>query len=304
MRVYPRTGGGNHRPRYPPNIHNGLSPHGRGKHGRPAPPASPHPVYPRTGGGNGGIGLLYLALNGLSPHGRGKQRQPPIIQLILRSIPARAGETVPGGFGQLEHGVYPRTGGGNGVSGQRGTHVEGLSPHGRGKREIFPFPCRSLGSIPARAGETKASTALDLRFEVYPRTGGGNRGRCQTPATGCGLSPHGRGKLRRLGGEPVKAGSIPARAGETRLELPAGAAEKVYPRTGGGNPEQELVFQSQYGLSPHGRGKLLDGQPPHADLWSIPARAGETGPPTTLRLRYQVYPRTGGGNPCPFDNVP
>ena len=51
-----------------------------------------------------------------------------------------------------------------------------------------------------------------------------------------GLSPHGRGKPEYEACGVPKAGSIPARAGETLRENANRYPKEVYPRTGGGNP--------------------------------------------------------------------
>ena len=78
------------------------------------------------------------------------------VPVRLRSIPARAGETVPpsGYRGNAE--VYPRTGGGNWSSGNNTPALTGLSPHGRGKLLERAEQVLINRSIPARAGETVA----------------------------------------------------------------------------------------------------------------------------------------------------
>ena len=50
------------------------------------------------------------------------------------------------------------------------------------------------------------------------------------------------------------------------------------------------------GLSPHGRGKQIQGGLVLVGQGSIPARAGETPPSGAHTSSVQVYPRTGGGN--------
>ena len=151
--VYPRTGGGNP-PRAPRRARSpGLSPHGRGKLGRPQsglmwPGSIParagetanqgfvdqtRGVYPRTGGGNSDLPNPRTVPPGLSPHGRGKRVLEWFDRGHTGSIPARAGET-----GNLTRGlsprrVYPRTGGGNRFGRPHLRQFPGLSPHGRGK---------------------------------------------------------------------------------------------------------------------------------------------------------------------------
>ena len=175
--VYPRVGGGNHNT--PPlHIHlRGLSPRGRGKLFDPLinkdylrsipawagetlpwyalPP--PIPVYPRVGGGNSSPFLTAAFIAGLSPRGRGK---PPSILTVphrRRSIPAWAGETTPLTAAVYPHRVYPRVGGGNRRLVGLRSGSQGLSPRGRGKHTAKGGFMLILRSIPAWAGETRAS---------------------------------------------------------------------------------------------------------------------------------------------------
>ena len=70
----------------------------------------------------------------------------------------------------------------------------GLSPRGRGKQvNTLPAVAR-LRSIPAWAGETEGVKAGVDKFQVYPRVGGGNIRKPDTPLATMGLSPRGRGK--------------------------------------------------------------------------------------------------------------
>ncbi len=132
FRVYPRVGGGTGRSTnltFPPR---GLSPRGRGNlrfaamvaisersipawAGEPAAsPAAAIPmwVYPRVGGGTHRTRIARGSSAGLSPRGRGNRS----IRIKARgrkgSIPAWAGEPLPGGPRHQLGQVYPRVGGG------------------------------------------------------------------------------------------------------------------------------------------------------------------------------------------------
>ena len=194
---------------------------------------------------------------------------------MSRSIPARAGETITAQGAHSAEEVYPRPGGGNcvlqfgdrrlqglsphGRGKRRGrgqaTGNLGLSPHGRGKRQSDYYALKPDRSIPARAGETVSGWGPTPAPRVYPRTGGGNILHSPGAAFFDGLSPHGRGKRIGLVAEGIVVGSIPARAGET-----PGRRQRL------------------------GRGG------------SIPARAGETSFGMEKAGMVEVYPRTGGGN--------
>ena len=212
-------------------------------------------VYPRVGGGNASTDRLTPEACGLSPRGRGKpvgsrEMRPPV-----GSIPAWAGETRLALAGFAYGRVYPRVGGGNPTPPHTTANTGGLSPRGRGK----PYGCRAIGvqigSIPAWAGETGTHVRSQRNPEVYPRVGGGNCSITMLSRWALGLSPRGRGKL----GVPIayskRRGSIPAWAGETRLQRSISTRWRVYPRVGGGNPNAGMVAECARGLSPRGRGK-------------------------------------------------
>ena len=181
--------------------------------------------------------------------------------------------------------------------------MEGLSPHGRGKRVDKGQGQVNRRSIPARAGETAPQFNDGFLLGVYPRTGGGNVDRHRQHRIVKGLSPHGRGKPARVPVAAPVAGSIPARAGETRSLPLIPGLPWVYPRTGGGNSARIYRSKIGDGLSPHGRGKLEQLQAVFLRPGSIPARAGETHRCSTPSPLPPVYPRTGGGNfptSCPL----
>ena len=172
--------------------------------------------------------------------------------------------------------VYPRVGGGNLSFARPLPGGGGLSPRGRGKRQIGAGVGDIGRSIPAWAEETiKAS---------------GQRSAAR------GLSPRGRGKLPWPISPQGARRSIPAWAGETPPAAGGQFGKGVYPRVGGGNVPMEEHSRYRQGLSPRGRGKLRSdcGRPGFAG--SIPAWAGETGDPNGLACAAGVYPRVGGGN--------
>ena len=115
-----------------------------------------------------------------------------------------------------------------------------------------------------------------------------------------GLSPF----RRRNPGDQLDrrqhVGSIPAWAGEPLPVCPVWASQEVYPRVGGGTM---AIFESiphSQGLSPRGRGNLLQNTPAHIRFRSIPAWAGEPRAFKRPLLARAVYPRVGGepSQPC------
>ena len=138
---------------------------------------------------------------------------------------------------------------------------------------------------------------VNLQLQVYPRVGGGNAIWTHWRDDLRGLSPRGRGKLRKYHCIPFHCGSIPAWAGETaRTPHPCGRGA-VYPRVGGGNDICPFHMWRALGLSPRGRGKLFQLAKANVAVRSIPAWAGETPPVSRRTALGAVYPRVGGGNP-------
>ena len=89
--------------------------------------------------------------------------------------------------------------------------------------------------------------------------------------------------------------SIPAWAGEPSFRSALCRATPVYPRVGGGTNIGRVGLAGNHGLSPRGRGNLVERSRIAAEARSIPAWAGE--PPSRMSspAAVSVYPRVGGG---------
>ena len=156
LRVYPRVGGGTSQPNLSRSRGQGLSPRGRGNlpeadkvgdfiRSIPAwagePPllsrvCSPGQVYPRVGGGTFVPVIVIPAPEGLSPRGRGNRVVPSFESEDFRSIPAWAGEPPFSARLKERSAVYPRVGGGTMPPHSLKPFTRGLSPRGRGNRQV------------------------------------------------------------------------------------------------------------------------------------------------------------------------
>ena len=113
----------------------------------------PSGVYPRVCGGTNPPGFGIRTGRGLSPRVRGNPLLMAASIIVLRSIPACAGEPGVNGEGRRRRRVYPRVCGGTiGLTG---------------------FINDPNGSIPACAGEPLANPGTNIDLEVYPRVCGG-----------------------------------------------------------------------------------------------------------------------------------
>ena len=294
-RVYPRVGGETHHRRHRLLMRQGLSPRGRGNHccggspgrsvgsipawaGKPTiAPLRRHAimVYPRVGGET----LAGLPADpegeGLSPRGRGNLPSPPARPDQPRSIPAWAGKPRDRDRGWERLEVYPRVGGETGRRRRAGGPEKGLSPRGRGNRDLRLAELRSEGSIPAWAGKPGSGSGSGSGSGVYPRVGGETLRSATDRLRRQGLSPRGRGNpllLSALGG--VRR-SIPAWAGKPRPPLRDGLRHRVYPRVGGETPAAATAARRTAGLSPRGRGNHMQPYAVCRYIRSIPAWAGK-----------------------------
>ena len=196
-------------------------------------------------------------------------------------------------------GAYPRMGGGYIDGEQLDLEGGGLSPHGRGIR--CRGECRgdrrggARGPIPAWAGDTRQTPAIQRCLRAYPRMGGGYEdgfGQRHPPR---GLSPHGRGILRVFAIAPGAVGPIPAWAGDTRARAAAHPRSWAYPRMGGGYDARRAEDVVVEGLSPHGRGIRDRHERARSARGPIPAWAGDTVGTGSGGSDSGAYPRMGGG---------
>jgi len=234
-------------------------------------------VYPRV---CGGAVLAFSSSElpmGLSPRVRGSLRRPMTPQAISGSIPACAGE--PASIRQASRPleVYPRVCGGARAGDARRAAQGGLSPRVRGSRGQGDGAGDRCGSIPACAGEPIERGPRQVLHRVYPRVCGGAIPTTPNYSPYSGLSPRVRGSLRLLSDAGRAGGSIPACAGEPKIELSRFRKGKVYPRVCGGAPGRKKAEVVAMGLSPRVRGSRLPPRPCPSSRRSIPACAGEPG---------------------------
>ena len=151
-------------------------------------------VHPRVcGGAIGNVSVVWTP-SGPSPRVRGS---PSILAVCLdfsRSIPACAGEPIPGPSRPAPRRVHPR------VCGGAVSHPDGIrrglgpSPRVRGSRSPAS-PRRSRArSIPACAGEPRRTSRLPRGRRVHPRVCGGACGSMSNPVIVEGPSPRVRGE--------------------------------------------------------------------------------------------------------------
>ena len=113
--------------------------------------------------------------------------------VLLRSIPACAGEPAWENKRQYKFEVYPRVCGGTLWFSTYQASISGLSPRVRGNHGHSTHRGRPSGSIPACAGEPAQCHKPACEYRVYPRVCGGTTRARAFCDGGRGLSPRVRG---------------------------------------------------------------------------------------------------------------
>ena len=295
--VYPRLCGGTYWPAGVIMLVGGLSPLVRGNRRlagfaavllgsipacagepRPGPPvAPPSGVYPRLCGGTRLAETGTLGYGGLSPLVRGNRPGCASSNSRQGSIPACAGEPLKDLSAAAAVRVYPRLCGGTHWAPLSHLSWRGLSPLVRGNPDRLGGHLTAVRSIPACAGEPTPCSYANTRQGVYPRLCGGTNDLDAELDFPNGLSPLVRGNQRSGRRTGLSKRSIPACAGEPRLQICGAGRVGVYPRLCGGTDRYYDDGTQGEGLSPLVRGNRHWRRCPPFPPRSIPACAGEPG---------------------------
>ena len=154
---------------------------------------------------------------------------------------------------------------------------------------------RTLGSIPACAGEPFRRPGSSIHDKVYPRVCGGTKGATRGRLRCYGLSPRVRGNHSSRVRSSMMCRSIPACAGEPTGRRTSSRPARVYPRVCGGTVPRLATIRPTYGLSPRVRGNQGALTAHDYQRRSIPACAGEPAPAIVQDEAVVVYPRVCGG---------
>ena len=149
-------------------------------------------------------------------------------------IPAHAGEPLHGTLQLTTAWAYPRSRGGTRPGPTGCIPLPGLSPLTRGNLTQRIAREKSIGPIPAHAGEPGSHNFNQSMARAYPRSRGGTSSCSCVGTVGGGLSPLTRGNRVCQADACAGDGPIPAHAGEpcsSWLLLPQVGA---YPRSRGG----------------------------------------------------------------------
>ena len=150
------------------------------------------------------------------------------------------------------------------------------------------------GLIPARAGNTLFPIPHCPAFGAHPRSRGEHKFFTEAPLFLLGSSPLARGTHGRTRILAHRMGLIPARAGNTLPSLATSECYWAHPRSRGEHRPLRRALRTLPGSSPLARGTrgVVCEKVRGAGL--IPARAGNTNPPTALTMISGAHPRSRG----------
>ena len=190
-------------------------------------------------------------------------------------IPAYAGSTLPGSTRRAARSDHPRI---------RGEHERrqpareagaGSSPHTRGARPGVSLCLLAFGIIPAYAGSTGSSEALNSHFTDHPRIRGEHSPSLNPAHKSRGSSPHTRGALPDLAHLRPEPRIIPAYAGSTPPTGSTWTPTRDHPRIRGEHPRGDRRRPGRRRIIPAYAGSTA--RPPSgiSSSWDHPRIRGE-----------------------------
>jgi len=257
------------------------------------------PGHPRVGGEQTMTRPFRHGSSGSSPRGRGTGDFQSSCGHRVRVIPAWAGNSRYGDGVRPSWAGHPRVGGEQDTAEGLTPGVNGSSPRGRGTAAHPDAPQTRSRVIPAWAGNRR-STGTRLKGRAgHPRVGGEQSDDAALDPRRDGSSPRGRGTAGEAACHRCRDRVIPAWAGNS-----AGRCAKVqcaagHPRVGG---EQMTWLQkptTEGGSSPRGRGTAETAAKCIGRVRVIPAWAGNSVWPGSVRAVAAGHPRVGGEQSAP-----
>ena len=151
------------------------------------------PDHPRAGGEREPENITAADIDGSSPRGRGTPVVAGLIGILLRIIPARAGNALGASVSRQGPADHPRAGGERASAVQATGLSFGSSPRGRGTRLGNVAKQAPDRIIPARAGNAIGFRTSLSPITDHPRAGGERTGTIEILGRLAGSSPRGRG---------------------------------------------------------------------------------------------------------------
>ena len=221
-------------------------------------------------------------------------------RVLVRFIPARAGNALCGRAATELAAVHPRACGERARDHYKSTISTGSSPRVRGTRRRQPRHHQRLRFIPARAGNASLTNQCTCHKSVHPRACGERNFPRTILNYNAGSSPRVRGTRFRSGVARRWGRFIPARAGNALVSSLMASLSAVHPRACGERARQQSHGRPSAGSSPRVRGTLSARIGKGRETGSSPRVRGTRNPVALFLPRMRFIPaRAGNALPWP-----
>ncbi len=200
---------------------------------RPLAPAGVSWDHPRASGEHDALLRITQQRLGPSPRERGALLGAAEERVLARTIPARAGSTMTTPRRSARPRDHPRASGEHAQRTITGMMLPGPSPRERGAPLDPGCAWLWAGTIPARAGSTRARFDLQVHRTDHPRASGEHGSEAGAGGVLPGPSPRERGAPVPGPARPAGQRTIPARAGSTTVAWGCFAIAGDHPRASG-----------------------------------------------------------------------
>ena len=251
-------------------------------------------VHPRGRGEQSSGTCQSQSVSGSSPRTRGTEHMGHSAAVVLRFIPADAGNRPQHPPPKPRRPVHPRGRGEQAAEVKKKQLESGSSPRTRGTAHINHGSHIPIRFIPADAGNRGARQRSSTKRSVHPR-GRGEQPSASVAITSIfGSSPRTRGTGHHQCTQARSLRFIPADAGNSSEAPISSASCSVHPRGRGEQHQSHRLLPELNGSSPRTRG-TGPSQVQQADgCRFIPADAGNRPPPAAGAATAPVHPRGRG----------
>ena len=251
-------------------------------------------AHPRSRGEHSVCARFCDRIYGSSPLARGTRFARYITFLLLRLIPARAGNTRYHPRRARPAAAHPRSRGEHSPRTLDYGSALGSSPLARGTPKLVHAAELGARLIPARAGNTQYTDITEYNATAHPRSRGEHAVVEVEAQPDCGSSPLARGT--QIGRNRRRRANrlIPARAGNTPDSADVSPEGSAHPRSRGEHTRLRRCITRGVGSSPLARGTLFAPFGGDAGGRLIPARAGNTVGYGLWLIVFPAHPRSRG----------
>ena len=262
-----------------------------------------YPVHPRVCGEQSCSYGIFTAVIGSSPRVRGTDASMPCRAIILRFIPACAGNRSESKACRRTQSVHPRVCGEQCDMSMTFGRANGSSPRVRGTAGSVHGYAHCSRFIPACAGNRYERSLTNFPIPVHPRVCGEQSAASVFSGEKTGSSPRVRGTGQYRYRNRLQRRFIPACAGNSNLYVISFRLISVHPRVCGEQVVLNVDLLHQPGSSPRVRGTVSHSVGRSSIARFIPACAGNRCVPLPACRRQSVHPRVCGEQQERFEPV-